>query len=381
MVLNFVPVDVKVKKAAAKLATRERLASPQDLEWDLFLHFYEYGMLEDADDPLDAAKDAWPYIRDKIRPLLSGKLFEDLGVDLAAATGTVPAFRARQRAIELPWVQPPPHWQARSRDFREDCRELREAIHGKLGISRALGLGEIEAFLRERLERMPRVGAQVGFSYPIGSGTQTKALRWATFWSGGDPGLLLLARVALELRMAFGCLEWEIIGFFLCDREFELPWLKAEVIEPSASNLAEVLEEAGLKVGTLPRLSRREISLVMEVGSPLLPAETLRKAYVQARRDLLEARDELGPETPGKPDRGSEAGKGPGERRVQRVRGQRASTLRLMEWVETGAARGLTWSQLFDQWPAQTGLPAYKTMASMQQTYYQGRKKSGEWHI
>jgi hypothetical protein len=375
-VLDFEPVDEEVLKEARDLADGERLPPPQEREWVLLRYLYE-GVLESEVDPQEKAEEAWFYIKNKIRPLLTGELFRDLWPD-AVALDMVRSLRQRQAPIELTGIKAPPHWEARSRQFLEECRELQLAIQRRLGMSRTLRLDEMEAFFSERAARMPPKGTRLNLWYPFTAGGR-RGLRRATVWSDGDPGLTLLAQIALEIRMAFGCEEWELVGFLLSDLEFQLPWIRLELVKPSTSPMAGILEEAGLSVSTLPRVSPRDFSLIIEVGSSLLPAETLRQAYMQARRDVLEKGAEPGGGAGLVSVRKSEvAGLDP--RRVQRVRGQNAATVRLIQWVEEGRKAGLTWQQVYDQWPAEDGLPSYMNRESMQQTYYRATKKRAEWY-
>jgi len=159
---------------------------------------------------------------------------------------------------------------------------------------------------------MPRVGRKWGS--PIPSDLARKpSPALATFGAGEIQGCCFWSGCARAAH-GFGCLNGRSLGSS-SDREFELPGSSGGDRTLRLQS-GEVLEEAGL--GRNPaRLSRREISLVMEVGSPLLPAEHCAKLRA-ARRDCSK-RDELG-QNSWKPDRGASRQR-PGERRVQRCAG------------------------------------------------------------
>ena len=74
--------------------------------------------------------------------------------------------------------------------------------------------------------------------------------------------LCRVADLAAKVAKKTGCSEAEATMFLLCDQTPELPWLEAQVFEFD---------------------SARRRAFIIAVGSPLVPAEDLRRFYVQVR--------------------------------------------------------------------------------------------------
>ena len=143
--------------------------------------------------------------------------------------------------------------------------------------------------------------------------------------------LCRVADLAAKVAKKTGCSEAEATMFLLCDQTPELAWLEAQVFEFD---------------------SDRRRAFVIAVGSPLVPAEDLRRFYVQVREQATV------PESGG------------------RVRqGTNPWTFELLEFVEERRRSWISWQTIFEEWNELSPGHTYKSLPGMQRSYYEARAK------
>ena len=144
--------------------------------------------------------------------------------------------------------------------------------------------------------------------------------------------LYRVADLAATVAKKTGCSEAEATMFLLCDQTPELPWLEAQVFEFR---------------------SNRRRAFVIGVGSPLVPAEDLRRFYVQVREQATV------PESGG------------------RVRqGANPWTFELLEFVGERRQSWISWQTIFEEWNELNPEHIYKSLPGMQRSYYVAHAKS-----
>jgi hypothetical protein len=143
--------------------------------------------------------------------------------------------------------------------------------------------------------------------------------------------LCRVADLAAKLAKKTGCGDAEATLFLLCDQTPEPPWLEAQVFEFR---------------------SDRRRAFVIGVGSPLVPAEDLRRFYVQVREQATV------------PDSGG---------RLRR--GTNPWTLELLDFVEERRRQWISWQTIFEEWNELNVEHAYKSLPGMQRSYYEARNK------
>jgi hypothetical protein len=143
--------------------------------------------------------------------------------------------------------------------------------------------------------------------------------------------LCRIVDLARKIAKQTGCTENEATTFLLCDVVPQLPWLEAEVLNFD---------------------SGRRHAFTIHVGSPLVPAEDVRRFYVQVR------------ERAGHPTTGERT-----------KRGRNAWTYELLSFVEERRAKWWPWKDIFDEWNDSYPDHPYKTVPAMQRSFYQARGK------
>ena len=146
--------------------------------------------------------------------------------------------------------------------------------------------------------------------------------------------LCRIADLARRIAKQTGCMEAEATMFLLCDVVPELPWLEAEVFQFD---------------------SGRRHAFNIHVGSPLVPAEEVRRFYIQVR------------ERASHPDIGGHA-----------KRGRNPWTYELLSFVDEHRAKGWSWKDIFEGWTEQHPDHPYKSVPAMQRSFYQASGKPTE---
>lgn len=146
--------------------------------------------------------------------------------------------------------------------------------------------------------------------------------------------LCRVADIARKLAEKTGCEAAEATMFLLCDVVPDLPWLEAVVIEYD---------------------SGRRNAFSIYVGSPLVPAEDVRRFYVQLREAA--AHPTIGGQT---------------------KRGRKPWTYELLTFVEERRAKWWPWKDIFKDWNEQYPDHPYKSLPAMQRSFYQARGKQVE---
>jgi hypothetical protein len=213
--------------------------------------------------------------------------------------------------------EPPEHWKQRSRQFLEGFRSSQERALAILNLSESVSVERLPGLLKEVRDCEPERGDSFWLGFPSpemfdsqsfgygfrerigGVSTVLKCRRGyhATDLddhmeqlAGGTPvsqdelerarqdwiaarinRLAQIADLAAGITKISGCLEWEAVGFLLCDRYFDLPWIRATV---------DILGRRGLSKDAEPWFEVR-------VFSPKVSPEDVAAAYRIARRRWL----------------------------------------------------------------------------------------------
>jgi hypothetical protein len=289
--------------------------------------------------------------------------------------------RAPQRkaaAFEMQPVEVPEHW-------RHQCMRLFNAYAEEAAVARLIlgvesplpvdGLGDYLAAVasRERqegdLERLgyldplgnaKQIGLRRGYSgeelraavnrgelkpYPAPRPLRTSEREWQAH-PQAQPGRNLtidwiaprqnhLCRIAdLSRRIAkqTGCHPAEATMFLLCDVVPELPWLEARVFDFD---------------------SGRRHAFTIHIGSPLVPAEDVRRFYLQVR------------EQSSQPSGGG-----------QTKRGRSRWTYELLSFVEEHRKASYSWQTILEEWNNLFPDHPYKNVPGIQRSYYQARGRA-----
>lgn len=146
--------------------------------------------------------------------------------------------------------------------------------------------------------------------------------------------LCRIADMASKIAKQTGCHEAEATMFLLCDVVPQLPWLEAVVFRFD---------------------SGRRHAFDIHVGSPLVPADEVRRFYVQVREQASH------PLTGG-----------------QTKRGRNPWTYEMLSFVEERRAKWWTWKDIFEEWNEQFPDHPYRNLPAMQRSFYQARGKPAE---
>jgi len=321
-------------RALARKAGRQ---VPAEL-WEWYVRKYEPDWYEEA-----AVEDAWATIQD---------LFEDPPpVGRPQAPG-----RHRERSIHKTIsVAPPQQWVLHSRRFMEEYRPLQSQALSALGRVTAPGSSSLESSgapslpdfiplnqLEEALHDAARQEASVGEAdvlwYPTSGdriGRYALGIRWGCsrkdvgedYWAAMKHMNPLFKVKTMARSIVFGTNvhEADAVGFLLSDRPLVLPWIEIKV-----------------RAGAV-------CSATITVGTPMVPQEAVRKAYVRAR-ELM---------SPGGVD----------------LHGTSEWTRLLVDFVNEMKSEGLDWQDIFVAWNNGIGTNhRYRTVGGMQRSYYVGRK-------
>ena len=146
--------------------------------------------------------------------------------------------------------------------------------------------------------------------------------------------LCRIADLARKIAKQSGCDEAEATMFLLCDLVPQLPWLEAVVVKYD---------------------SGRRHAFSIHVGSPLVPAEDVRRFYLQVREQASQ------------PTIGGQA-----------KRGRNPWTYELLSFVEERHSKWWLWRDIFEEWNEQFPEHPYKSVPAMQRSFYQARGKPDE---
>ncbi|HZL06636.1 MAG TPA: hypothetical protein VFE45_14685 [Coriobacteriia bacterium] len=146
--------------------------------------------------------------------------------------------------------------------------------------------------------------------------------------------LCRIADLARKIAKQTGCHEAEATMFLLCDIVPQLPWLEAVVFKFD---------------------SGRRHAFDIHVGSPLVPAEDVRRFYIQVREQA--SHPLIGGQT---------------------KRGRNPWTYELLTFVEERRKKGWYWEGIFEEWNEQFPDHPYKSVPAMQRSFYQARGKPSE---
>lgn len=137
-----------------------------------------------------------------------------------------------------------------------------------------------------------------------------------------------LSLVVRHIAKETGCEEWQALSYLLCGDVPELTWVRAR------------------------RVTRPEVgeTWVMEVGAPGVPANDVRRTYIEARAALAE-----------------------GGENVRRQHSHAQSEL--YEFVRPLRERGVPWSQIRETWNAKPGVRPYDRTRTMEVAYLRARKR------
>jgi hypothetical protein len=213
--------------------------------------------------------------------------------------------------------EPPEYWKQRSKQFLEGFRPSQERALAILNLGEPASVERLPALLKEIRDREPERGDSFQLHFPSpamfdadsfgygfrerigGMSTALKCRRgyhatdldeYMRQLSGGTPvshdelerarqdwiaarinRLAQIADLAADITQVSGCSEWEAVGFLLCDRYFDLPWIRATV---------DILGRLSLSKDAEPWFEVR-------VFSPKVSPEDVAAAYRAARRRWL----------------------------------------------------------------------------------------------
>lgn len=145
--------------------------------------------------------------------------------------------------------------------------------------------------------------------------------------------LCRVADTASDLSKKTGCSNAEATVFLLCGIVAQLPWLRGTV---------------------LGYQSARRHSFVIEVGSPHVSAEDVRRFYIQLR--------EIAEQPRGDNDRPHRA--------------RRAWTYEMFDFVDDRRRRSWAWQDIYDEWNEQHPEHRYHSVGGMRRSFYEAQKKA-----
>jgi|GEM_PF-1759394 len=204
--------------------------------------------------------------------------------------------------------------------------------------------GDLEAFLKRQARQEPQEGERDILWYPSATWAGKDLVgirvgRWnrdldeePMLWEKHNP-LYKIKRLAGELTMAVPQLdEANAVAFLLCDAPLAPPWISTGIRWSRATG---------------------EAVFTIQVGSPRVPPEAVRRAYASVRRWALrpegEAIDErkIGPWTP-----------------------------RLVAFVDEKRRHRVTWKDIYAIWSDEHPEHPYKNMVSMRRSFYAAKRRN-----
>jgi hypothetical protein len=145
--------------------------------------------------------------------------------------------------------------------------------------------------------------------------------------------LCQVADKATDLSKQTGCSDAEATVFLLCDRVPELPWLRGMVHSFD---------------------SPRRHAFVIEIGSPHVSAEDVRRFYVQLREVAEQSAGSLN----------------------SPHRARRSWTYEMFDFVEDHSRGGWSWQDIFEEWNEKQPEQPYKSVAGMRRSFYEAKKRA-----
>jgi len=282
-----------------------------------------------------------------------------------AATGAASRARTEQsgaswnpRGARTEYPHPPAWWTEASREVAKSHRPVQTLVWSQLGIEGPYPLGEVEALLLEVRALETDTGEKRTFSYPAPESLPgliiEREMEVRTGWTRtqllrGDAEqhplalhtqpLASLARHIASIASKTGCADAEVCAFLLSDEPLRLPWVEYDY--------------AGIRAP-----SQIAPAIVLTVGTPEVPADDVRRAYLFARDFQRKMRS-----------------------RAKKVgRRSRPTTWDLVAFVEERRP-SIPWKEIFEAWHRDhpRGTKGFhKTMESMRAAYYRApmrRKK------
>ena len=273
-------------------------------------------------------------------------------VDRARATSSVPSVpegvEKRAARARLKFPRPPEWWTEQARKVMEDHRGLQKLVWSQLEMQGPLALSDVESFLLGARQLERGIGQRQVLIYPdpaslpgliirremeVRSGWTRAELKAAGVRQRTQP-LSLISRSISSLGERTGCSEEEVCAFLMCDVPLRLPWVSLDYAP--ASQIAR--------------------PIILTIGTPDVPADDVRRAYLIAR-DFLRSLPAL--------------------RKGESYRRSRGTTWELVAFVEKRRPE-MSWDAIHREWTnahPKGSKGHHSTMNSMRSSYYRAPMK------
>lgn len=338
------------EEAATRHLVEGQLGKVSDVEWDWLtdLHFHGEEPVWGTPKPEGLAEEMADDYR---RALQVIHRIEASPAGTGKRTNS-PAIGPQPRGGDpANYPSPPTWWNEKAREVMARKRVMQEAIWQSLGVDGPLALDQVEGFLHQVQELERKAGERLTLVYPdprsvsglvlrcemeVRSGwtlTEMKKAGYQRTWFGKKEQPL--ARITHEIdviALETGCSEEDAAAFLLCDAPLRLTWVDFDYVLP------------GPPVRIAP-------AITLTVGTPDVPADDVRKAYLYAR-DRLRS--------------------GGGSSDLKLRRRSRDTTWELVAFVEQRRP-GMSWTDIFSAWSKDhpKGEKGYHaSMESLRATYY-----------
>lgn len=292
----------------------------------------------------------------------------------------------------------PSWWASHSEEQWGNWQHLQRAALTLLGQERPLKLSETDDLIQSVAGRQRRIGKPQYFSYPTATYFEENNLKGRGFvevFPGHQEDIVHapvsetqpLSRVlgfAQAISSDMGVQVNEAVAYLLCDLKSYLPWMRVRVDKRKWT----VGDESLLGVPDSPNLppnppSDRDLYFTITVGTPWVSAKSLADLYSRVKQEALNRFageqwaavfvDQL--IRPLGTDSSDESSVKPAT--IRRPRPESEETSQMVAHVEEGHSRGEPWGRIFDAWNETHDDRRYKDARSMQQSYYQAKRRRG----